>query len=107
MKKELKGLLASGNEAIGILHLFYQQFRKLLLFKLYSESGQATNLARDVGIPPFAVSRFSAASGRYPEDTLVHLLGFLVDQESAIKTGQADAETSVTLFAAKSLAIKA
>ena len=99
-----RGLLASGEQPPLLMHLLYQQFRKLVLFSaLQAEDStiSRSTLISQAGIPPFAYDRFVYASRNYPLKKLKQILATATELEYEMKTGGTTPESALALFLAE------
>jgi|GEM_PF-5816092 len=98
-----KRLLASGEQPLLLMHLLYQQFRKLTLFatlKSENPSISRSTLISSAGIPPFTYDRFAFAERNIDLPRLKQLLCSFTDLEYEIKTGEITPEAALALFIA-------
>lgn len=91
-------LLALKEPALRILFLITRQYRILLLLKDMKRRGVPTaQMAKEAGIPPFAVSRSLSQASRMSMESIRHILEYSVEQEEAVKLGQMNEQMAVEL----------
>ena len=103
-KQLTRRLLASGEQPLLLMHLLYQQFRKLTLFSaLKSENASVSKsvLISGAGIPPFTYDRFAFAERKFGSSKLKQLLYEFTTLEYETKTGGTTPEAALALFIAE------
>ncbi|MDD6038002.1 MAG: DNA polymerase III subunit delta [bacterium] len=91
-------LLALKEPALRILFLITRQYRILLLLKDMKRRGVPNaQMAKEAGIPPFAVSRSLSQASRLSMESIRHILEYSVEQEEAVKIGQMNEQMAVEL----------
>lgn len=95
-------LLAMKESPMRILYLITRQFHQLMLLK--SLSGQIfdrSELAKKVGVPPFALGKYQNICRRFTVEQLRGALEDCVETEERVKTGQMEDQISVELLIVK------
>lgn len=95
-------LLAMKESPMRILYLITRQFHQLMLLK--SLSGQIfdrSELAKTVGVPPFALGKYQNICRRFTVEQLRGALEDCVETEERVKTGQMEDQISVELLIVK------
>lgn len=91
-------LLALREPPMRILFLITRQYNILLQLKDLKRRGtNNSEMARAVGIPPFAVSRSLSQASRLSPGSIEHILRYSVEMEEAVKTGQMNEQIAVEL----------
>ena len=81
-------LLQDGEQRIGILALITRQYRQMMYLRSMQEAGVPQNqLAKELGVPPFALRRLSAQAGRRTPAQLRAQLDSCVQADYDIKRG--------------------
>ena len=82
-------LLENGEARIGVLAMIARQYRNMLYYKLSREAGMPEpEIARQIGVPPFAVRRLADQARRESAQALKEKLDLCVDTDYAIKSGR-------------------
>lgn len=86
---ELLGvLLSSGEQRIGILAMITRHYRQMMhLRAMQDERQQQGQMAKALGIPPFALTRLSRQVGKRSYDSLKHSVEQCVQTDYDIKRG--------------------
>lgn len=85
----LSVLLENGEARIGVLAMIARQYRNMLYYKLSREAGMPDpEIARQIGVPPFAVRRLADQVRRETAQSLKEKLDLCVDTDYAIKSGR-------------------
>ncbi len=95
-------LVATKESPLKILALITKQFHRLLLLK--SLSGQIfdrSELAKKVGVPPFALGKYQNINKRFTLEQLRRAVEDCVETEERVKTGQMQDQISVELLIVK------
>lgn len=95
-------LLAMKESPMRILYLITRQFHQLMLLK--SLSGQIfdrSELAKKVGVPPFALGKYQNICRRFTVEQIRGALEDCVETEERVKTGQMEDQISVELLIVK------
>ncbi len=94
-------LLALKEAPMRILYLLTREFRVLLLVEEGRSRGRSeSEIAKDAGIPPFAVKKYRAVLARYSAEDLTSILAALVRTEEDIKNGRITDRLAVELILA-------
>ena len=103
----LENLLRTGGERVGILAMIQRQYRILYHLKAMAASRVAPGqMASQLGIPPFAVTRSQRQAQNYTLEELKTAMDLCIDTDYRIKSGQLNQEGAVekvmlTLMAAR------
>ncbi len=86
---ELLGvLLSSGEQRIGILAMITRHYRQMMHLKAMQADGQQQGqMARVLGVPPFAITRLARQVGKRPYDLLKKNVELCVQADYDIKRG--------------------
>ena len=86
---ELLGVLISGGEQrIGILAMITRHYRQMMhLCAMQQERQQQSQIAKALGVPPFAITRLSRQVGRRPYESLKRCVEMCVQADYDIKRG--------------------
>ena len=86
---ELLGvLLAAGEQRIGILAMITRHYRQMMhLRAMQAENQQQGQMAKTLGVPPFALTRLSRQVGRRSYDSLKRCVEMCVQADYDIKRG--------------------
>ena len=90
-------LLASDQDEKYIFYMLIRQFR-LLHKACLLQGSQPTVIAKELGIPTFAVSNYVSQSRRFGLERLRKLLTTLLDMDVSTKTGLMDAKEACSLL---------
>jgi len=89
--------LLEDNEPVQrIFFMMIRQFRLLYKASLMQGADRST-IAKELGVPSFAVGNYQNQSRRFGEKRLKELLNKLLELDVATKTGELDAEEAATL----------
>jgi DNA polymerase-3 subunit delta len=92
-------LIAVREKPLSILFLITRHFNIMLQIKdLQSRVNNSTSISELVGVPGFAVSKYSAQARNFSFKRLKDALEFSADIEQQIKTGTMDEKIGVELF---------
>lgn len=95
-------LLAMKEPPMRILFLLARQFNQLLQLKNLSGQGMDKGeLAKKIGIPPFALGKYQSQCKKFTLPALRHAVEDCVDTEERVKTGQMGDQISVELLIVK------
>lgn len=95
-------LLALKEPPMKILSLLNSQFRRLLeTLSLRKMGMQKEQIAKELGVHPYAASKYMQQSGRYTKQELRGILEEGADLEERVKTGRIADRTGVELFIVK------
>ncbi len=91
-------LLALKEPSMRILYLITRQYNILLQLKDLKRRGVSrADMARAVGIPPFALNKSLAQASRLSSETILHILTISIEQEEAVKTGRMNERIAVEM----------
>lgn len=92
----LYGVLENGEAIISVLALLARQYRNLLRLKQLKDAGvPEAELAKRIGVPPFALRTLTKQARGQSERTLRERLDLCVDTDYAIKSGRMRAEAAL------------
>ncbi len=98
-------LLALREKPMSILFLLTRHFTILLQVKELTEKGMAgKEIAGKVGVPPFAVGKYSSQCRKFTAETLLYNLNRCVETEEFIKTGRMAEQIGVETLLISSIA---
>lgn len=97
-------LLALREKPMSILFLLTRHFNILLQVKELLKNGLAgKEIAGKVGVPPFAVNKYSTQCRKFTRDKLLHNLKHCVETEERIKTGRMTEQIGVEVLLVSSI----
>ena len=95
-------LLALREKPMTILYLLIRQFNLLLQARdLASRSVPGAEIAKRLGVPPFAVSKYMSQAGNFKESVLKDAIAFGTDIEEKVKTGRMEDQIGVEMLIIK------
>ncbi len=95
-------LLAMKEVPMRILRLITKQFHQLMVLKeLTGRLSDRSELAKLIGVPPFALGKYQAQCKRFTKEQLKKAVEDCVEAEERVKTGQIGDQLSVELLIVK------
>ena len=93
-----KKLCQSNEPAYRIFYMIIRQFRLLYKAVVFArENMPQAQMAKALGVPPFAVGSYVAQGRRFTPENLRGILSDLLDTDVAVKSGELSAEEAVEL----------
>lgn len=95
-------LLLLREKPMSILYLMLRQFNILMQVKQMGAAGmQNAAIAKNVGIPPFTVSKYLAQARAFTGQILLSAVRFGAETEEQVKTGQINEQIAVEIMIVK------
>lgn len=95
-------LLLLKEKPMYILYLITRQFNILMQVKQMGEAGISNAvIAKNAGIPPFAVSKYVTQARAFSKEVLFHAVEFGLETEEQVKTGLLDEQIAVEIMIVK------
>jgi DNA polymerase-3 subunit delta len=91
-------LLALKEPPNRILYLFVRHVNQLIQVKEEGRQAIESDVARKIGVPPFAVRKLISQASRFSDKKLFEMLSKLIELEEAVKSGRMIDQLSVELF---------